>query len=199
MLTHLGGWARRAWLGGGLENLAEHACTCVNYISSAEGFTVRKQQLFSAFQFQRVVWRGHENTHGCALIRAVCKKLNGYTMSSMSTGRLFFRFCILTQWLDFWKEMFLWTAINQVADAQTSMQKKEKKSVPLWKVMWNDLLRVDNDIIFNNVWYSKKTLSMIGTKNRPSSSQWSIQSLFWWLHKALQGRLSAFAASKIVN
>lgn len=84
-------------IGGELENLAGHACTCVNYISAAEGFTVRKQQLFSAFQFQRVVWRGHENTHECALIRAVCEKLNGYTRSSMSTGRLFFRFCILTQ------------------------------------------------------------------------------------------------------
>lgn len=86
---------------GGLENLAEHACTCVNYISAAEGFTVRKQQLFSAFKFQRVVWLGHENTQEGALIRAVCKKWNGYTRSSMSTGRLFFRFCILTQLLDF--------------------------------------------------------------------------------------------------
>lgn len=56
--------------GGGLENLAECACTCVNYMSSAEGLTVWKQQCLSVFKFQRVVWLSPKNLHEGALVRA---------------------------------------------------------------------------------------------------------------------------------
>lgn len=159
---------------------------------------MRKQQLFSAFKFQRVVWLGHENTHEGALIRAVCKKWSSMVVNEHWAVVLHILYSHTITWL---LKGDISLNRNKSGCGRSNVHaKKRKKKVFRFErspgMTFSGLIMISFSIMYD---IFKKNLYMMGTKNRPSSSQWSIQSLFWWLYKALQGRLSAFAASKIVN